>query len=782
MKTLYKQLGSVLLEALIALIIVGIGIIAITKLQGTFVKGGGEAQARNIALQLAQQRVDDLRAYNVIDPSGVTSPTTLRGYSEIRDNAGSSIAWTTTTVGNSRYTVSWDVINYQLTNATFPATVIADDNTGDSAYKAVTMTITWTSAGGAAEQVRLQTYIAKINAYGELLLGGAISRPDGPQVHYNPGSAPDVIAIDTGGEAIETTLPEPALKTIAGEDYYYSQFETVTYANGYALREEEFININCSCEYDNVNYIGSAYPIGRIIWHPDPYGSTEEQEELTHYRNSFYHPPEDNHQFIFQTASGRADLVGDQIVKVIGESAVATSKQHPFCNICCRDHHDGKATFLAAQNNGAGGLSDDQITGAYACKPDTDFAAAGDTDGDRSHCADPWRPVSDYDATSGDHNHYTTAGALVTPGGSGDYLESCRLKRVNGNFYVFQDWHLHGSTYSAAARDAFTPGAVDNVLTAYRAYIGDYVKKVTVRAVNMPNTYFVNPATSYVWPGSLSPQITTHFIARGIYMDYLDSFTLTKLNEIIDTTTFFENAVFNEINLTRLTDWQSSCVNGTPSNEGGVSDSIVIGSSRLGGFVLKDTDGNPATAPVPVSSSCVTDYDIALAGGNVADINRGEVLYRNTAQFTLNASMNLSNTGIVGNSVNQYLVEHTASQYPTDQDKSYDTTQVKYSYAISGTVPVTTSCNVTVSGSITKGGSGTKKANGSNGLSISSTPPGTCNITGSDSAATYSCVLSANDGSNVIISGNHTNPASGAVSVDCSGSLTLTGPSFITTN
>lgn len=774
MKTLHRHNGSILIEALISLVVLALGIIAIAKLQGTYIKGGAEAEARNVALQLAQQRIDDLRAYNTIEPK-VNWPASLpiSPYSEIQDNMGGSIAWTTTQVGNTAYNIGWTVENYKVPDdEMLPLELLADNNTVGSSYKKVTVTANWTPPCNKtvtdpcpSENVNLTTYITKLDQYGQTLMGGGGYSTDGPKVQYNPGMAPDVIAIDTTGESIETTLPEPAIKKIASENYFYSQFETVTYTGGDALRNEEFLNINCECEYDNPP-IGLGFPAARSIWHPKHDGTPADKALHDEYVNNYFHPDVNDHAFISQTESGRADFLGKQITKVIGQPSAGNSAQHPFCNICCRDHHDAKASHITTNND-----DDTSLAGAYACKPDTDFASVGSTNGDRSRCFDPWRPAADYDSSTGDHKHYTGTGVTVAPGGSGVYLESCRLKRINGNFSVFQDWHLHGSTFVAAPRKVFNPGQTGNVVSAYQAYIKDYVSAVIENADNQPVTTINNPATAFVWPeDSATYPVTTSFISRGIYMDYLDSFTLEQLNEVRDSTDpdiaakFFENAPFNEINLTRLTDWQPQCVKESNPRKGSVN-------NTASGFVSDGPDAD--TDPDP--GSCVTNYGINLAS-NASAINRGMVIAINNSPFALSATMLLSNSGIVG--TNTPLVENLpAVLYPTANDKSYDTASVRTSTTNLG------SCTVIITGAIFKGVGGI--AVNQNEVKIFSSPGGECSKSGDNaSSGTYTCPVGPQpNGQGLFISGDFVT-GDETETVNCSsavnGIVTITGPSFTT--
>nr|WP_305909810.1 hypothetical protein [Methylomarinum sp. Ch1-1]MDP4522747.1 hypothetical protein [Methylomarinum sp. Ch1-1] len=328
------------------------------------------------------------------------------------------------------------------------------------------------------------------------------------------------------------------------------------------------------------------------------------------------------------------------------------------------------------------------------------------------------------------------------PGNNGtSYLEACRLKRINGKFRVFQDWHLHGSTFAAAAQDAFTPGATNSVITQYRTYIKDYVSQVVANKNNLPVTTITNPATSFVWPpaGNTTYPITTRFIARGIYMDYMDPFTLAKLDDvrINQPNTFFENVPFNEINLTRLTDWQPECVDSS-------------------GETASTNTGKKVIDKTTTAGGCVTNFGIRKAS-TTPSINRGEVQVLSVSDvFTLDAKILLSNTGIVG--VNDYLPESTTTTlYPTSNDRAYDITEVKYSYQI-GTEPTTVIITVTVN----------LPNSWNNNFSVSAemTPNGSCQ----DNSTTLSCVSTTSSWSGAItVNGEHTK-ANGTLEF-CSGTI-----------
>lgn len=63
--SILKQTGSVLIEALIALVVVGVGTFGVVKLNTVLLKGTGDSKTRAEALQLAQKRIEDLRNFSV---------------------------------------------------------------------------------------------------------------------------------------------------------------------------------------------------------------------------------------------------------------------------------------------------------------------------------------------------------------------------------------------------------------------------------------------------------------------------------------------------------------------------------------------------------------------------------------------------------------------------------------------------------------------------------------------------------------------------------------------
>jgi len=178
MHCMKRETGFSLLEVLIALVVLAVGLISVAKFQGTIMKSGSLAKARTVATHLAQEKLDDLRNYEVLI---TTDPTTFAivgcnvagkvRYSCIANNAGGTLATGTVTVASVNYTRTWTVQNYYFaaTAAGKTANTAAVTNYAPAApvvlppypdYKVVAVTVAWTDQDGSAQSVVLSSIIS----------------------------------------------------------------------------------------------------------------------------------------------------------------------------------------------------------------------------------------------------------------------------------------------------------------------------------------------------------------------------------------------------------------------------------------------------------------------------------------------------------------------------------------------------------------------------------------------------------------------------------------------
>jgi type IV pilus modification protein PilV len=95
-----SQRGFSMIEVLIAVVVLGFGLMALAALQTTIIRSSAETKAQTIALQLAKDKIEDLRSFQ-----------DLAGY---KNNITSSISNETFNVSNVEFTRSWVVERFAV--------------------------------------------------------------------------------------------------------------------------------------------------------------------------------------------------------------------------------------------------------------------------------------------------------------------------------------------------------------------------------------------------------------------------------------------------------------------------------------------------------------------------------------------------------------------------------------------------------------------------------------------------------------------------------------------
>jgi type IV pilus modification protein PilV len=410
------QRGLSLVEVFVALLVLSVGLIALAKLQVDLVRGGADARARTIALSLAEEKVEDLRTFARTDGSGAWStsnavnPAFVMAWSYIDDNTGGRLVPQATyssalEVAGVRFTRTWEVDDRDFTNVASGIT---------SRTKDVTVTVSWQNEAGATQAVNTVANLVEIPPGNVALASQPVAdRPDGPQIAYTPGVAPEVIGvpIDTGTGKRETTKPLPDVQ--AQGDYAHEvRFDVVNYhlegSQNVVDRREEFVTVNCRC---------TLAASGR--------GRTPARVALI------------GNVLRDQPGAVRTDKPFTGTVRTSGSNA--KSSQPELCSICCRDHHDGPSVTVGS-----------------------------DTDNNR------YNPTDTSDHQHYLRNEITGA-YPSSPASVGDaYDEACRLKRVNGVFQVFQDWKL--VSILALPENDLQAGTIQNAYKTYvQDFVKDYV-------------------------------------------------------------------------------------------------------------------------------------------------------------------------------------------------------------------------------------------------------------------------------------------------------------------
>jgi len=468
MQSLYKlkNKGFSLIEVLVATLVFSIGIVAVVSLQKTFFSNASSANAKSLAINLAQSKIEQLRVLDFANiDEGLNEQNVTGPYTFIRN---------------------WNYTSAYYNNGAYTACANdLCDLDGDGAsdvdpdQKAITVTVSWTNSDNTTESVALNHVINQNpDAASGSLTGGFNAGGSGerPVVNYTSSEDPGIVAIGVGDNIKRETL----IPTSDGDNKV--KFTAYTYdSSGQLLRQEDFLTVACNCQFttDDSAYTATAA-------HPELNATT----------------------FI--------DVVGTNVSKdkgcvTNGNNCVNNAEE--LCSLCCANHHDPGASVVDADDN------------AY-CDP---------ANGILDNCYDPFRSNDDY--TNGKHNHYTNEGTIAT---SGEYIESCRLKRINSQWHVYQDWHL-------ADLNAF-PSSVLSSDTDEPIYAG-YVKAVvdSILIDNSITTYYgqtpTTPATKPTAvkrtsenPVTLALNGQDNLTGRAIYIDYLQSTLLAAIKAKKNTT------------------------------------------------------------------------------------------------------------------------------------------------------------------------------------------------------------------------------------------------------
>ncbi|MBY6095050.1 prepilin-type N-terminal cleavage/methylation domain-containing protein [Ferrimonas balearica] len=298
-----QQRGFGLIEVLIAALVIGLGIAALTRLQGDFLKATSSTSQREVALKLAHAKLDDLRSFSFDDGVGGFN------FADIANNAGGRSD--ELTAGNNvvykshNFALSWQVTDYKLEGGAYVATTDPADTVEQ---KAIVVNVSWTDANGRSQTLSLPYTLSPTNPdTGTASSGGAAGLAgDSPTVAHQDAAAPDVIDIDLGdGSKRETSKPLPEVESKDG--IVLVQFDSINFDNGddQKIVQEDNLTVSCNCE-----------------------------KSLT--------SAETNNPVQLKWAD--SELYWEQIgtsVKPTGTSlATGTSQAVTLCNRCCADHFD----------------------------------------------------------------------------------------------------------------------------------------------------------------------------------------------------------------------------------------------------------------------------------------------------------------------------------------------------------------------------------------------------------------------------------------------------------
>jgi len=520
--------GYTLIEVLVGIVIFAVGMMALAQLQGNLAKSSGDANARTVAANVAEEFIESARRFGQITSDGAN-----HAYNDIVD------ASDTVTRAGYTYTVTTDVTDYWYDPDTQSFSTTAPAGRANSDFKKLDLTIAWNDSqafriddsqttDGGSGSITVTDMISSITSPsgGKVILGTGGETMYSPPVEYTPGQNPDIISISLGDNKFkESTTPLPDV--IRTDELVETSFDVVTYSNpnngsgALFLRREEFRAVSCECtlRIPDASIDGGLRP---TVWEGADY------------------------------------VEGEFVSKPYGESA--NNQQSGLCDLCCRDHHDG----------GTGG---DDVFG----------------DPGRS-LYNPFRAAGDYHTSgglAGNHKHYNRdrdGNAVLVDQDGATYVEACRLVRKDGFFRVAQDLRQEGlNAFPAdyldeAAEITEYSDYVTAAIASYEFQMGEGGQYETTPP-SLPRPSQMTPAV--VFPAS-NPVVASvmaeggveeqQLRSRGIYVDFMSAELRGKINcletggsgescGVPEVSTPLEILPFYDVQLTWLSRW-----NETPSN------------------------------------------------------------------------------------------------------------------------------------------------------------------------------------------------------------------------
>lgn len=138
LRTLPSERGFTLIEAMIALVIIAFGLLALAGMQIMLSRNADVSKQRTEATRLAQERMEKMRSY-----TGISSDPAALDWQDLATEASDPLNPLTSTYSNTIFSRSWVV-----------------SGTADDAMRPVSVTVAWVDRAGERQSVTLTSVIS----------------------------------------------------------------------------------------------------------------------------------------------------------------------------------------------------------------------------------------------------------------------------------------------------------------------------------------------------------------------------------------------------------------------------------------------------------------------------------------------------------------------------------------------------------------------------------------------------------------------------------------------
>lgn len=556
-----RQRGFSLLEALIAVVVLSTGLLALAALQSALIRSSVDARIRSAAAAAAVSVFEDLRAggYNAIPACNVGAPPPS---CPISVSPLSPFIQPDPALGAGGFTISYDSQAWFDNGAGgFTTSAPGPSNPPPLAeFKKIDLTVSWAdpAAPGTTRSVVFTDIVGPLGANlttPDLSTLGQRVNPPGPIVRQLTPEGPGVIPIAVGdGTETAATNPKPVIVSQGQKNTIIeTRFNVLNFGDGGDSFPDNIVRIQKRVE---TSVVGCKCAFGATTALTGVFGA---QFRPTFWDGTRYVPPE---------LSGTAAPAGPKSNVV----------QSQLCTECCRDHHDP--------------------TGVQGAK------------------FDPFRP--------GAHEHFNLVnGGLVNSNASGEYVEACRLIRVDGLWRVATDLNdeFFGllKTTAVSSKLAADPTPDQNTTPIYEEFVIQALKErfvdgTTVDDARLAAIYDSKGLNAPLdIPISRDPADSRWMHARGFFVDHIEP----QAQQVIDDARnncpagvpkqdcVLPFIPFTTINLTELAGWSSSNASVlTVSNNSGVIFGDPLNPTRGKVNALASAvDGSSANADTRITRS-----------------------------------------------------------------------------------------------------------------------------------------------------------------------------------